>query len=104
MQQTRRTLLATSASLLAAGVAGCGAGTDEELTETADGDGETDDADYCASSDFDSEQTARDGWEEGQGAVQSGQSFVHTFETTGTHEYVCIPHEAASMVGSVTVE
>ncbi|WP_123538695.1 DUF5059 domain-containing protein [Halosimplex salinum] len=62
------------------------------------------DADYWASGDFDSEEDARSGWEEGTGAVQSGQSFVHTFETAGTHEYLCIPHEAAGMVGSVTVE
>ncbi|WP_459194742.1 DUF5059 domain-containing protein [Halosimplex sp. J119] len=63
-----------------------------------------DGTDYWSSGDFDSEDAARNGWEEGSGAVQSGQSFVHTFETTGTHEYVCIPHEAAGMTGSVTVE
>jgi plastocyanin len=63
-----------------------------------------DDADYWASGGFDSEQAAREGWENGEGAVQSGQSFVHTFETTGTHEYVCIPHEPADMTGSITVE
>ena len=63
-----------------------------------------DDAGYWASGGFDSEEAARAGWENGQGAVQSGQSYVHTFETTGTHEYFCIPHEAAGMVGSVIVE
>ena len=62
------------------------------------------DAEYWASGGFESEAAARDGWENGQGAVQSGQSYVHTFETTGTHEYFCVPHEAAGMVGSVTVE
>ena len=30
--------------------------------------------------------------------------YTHTFETTGTHEYVCIPHEAAGMDGSITAE
>ena len=61
-------------------------------------------ADYWASGGFDTEEAARTGWENGEGAIQSGQSYVHTFETTGTHEYLCIPHEAAGMVGSVTVE
>lgn len=62
------------------------------------------DADYWASGGFDSEQAARDGWDNGEGAVQAGQSFVHTFETTGVHEYVCIPHEGAGMNGTITVE
>jgi plastocyanin len=62
------------------------------------------DAEYWASGGFESEDAARTGWENGQGAVQSGQSYIHIFETTGTHEYFCIPHEAAGMVGSITVE
>jgi plastocyanin len=61
-------------------------------------------AEYWASGGFESEKAAREGWEEGKGAVQSGQSYVHTFEATGTHEYFCVPHEAAGMVGSVVVE
>ena len=36
--------------------------------------------------------------------MQSGQSYVHTFETTGEHAYVCIPHEAAGMEGTVVVD
>ncbi|MFC4408525.1 DUF5059 domain-containing protein [Haloarchaeobius iranensis] len=63
-----------------------------------------DGATYWASGDFESESAAREGWEHGQGAVQSGQSYVRTFETTGEHAYVCIPHEAAGMVGTVVVE
>ena len=62
------------------------------------------DAEYWASGGFDSEQAAREGWENGKGAIQSGESYVRTFETTGSHEYVCIPHEAAGMVGTVVVE
>jgi plastocyanin len=62
------------------------------------------DAEYWASGGFESEDAARTGWENVQGAVQSGQSYIQTFETIRTHEYVCIPHEAAGMVGSVTVE
>ncbi|MFY4813013.1 DUF5059 domain-containing protein [Haloarcula sp. AONF1] len=59
---------------------------------------------YWASGGFESESAAREGWENGKGAVQSGQSYVHTFETAGEHAYVCIPHEAAGMVGTVVVE
>ncbi|MDB2286347.1 DUF5059 domain-containing protein [Halorubrum ezzemoulense] len=62
------------------------------------------DAEHWASGGFESEEAAREGWEDGEGAVQSGKSYVHTFEATGTHEYFCVPHEAAGMVGSVIVE
>ncbi|WP_424000105.1 DUF5059 domain-containing protein [Haloarcula salina] len=61
-------------------------------------------ATYWASGGFESESAAREGWENGEGAVQSGQSYVHTFETAGEHPYICIPHEAAGMVGTVVVE
>jgi len=61
-------------------------------------------AGYWASGGFDSEQAARDGWEDGEGAVQSGQAYVHTFETAGTHEYFCVPHEAAGMKGEIVVK
>ncbi|WP_247007561.1 DUF5059 domain-containing protein [Halorientalis litorea] len=62
------------------------------------------DADYWASGGFGSEEAAREGWENGEGAVQSGEAYVKTFETTGTHGYFCTPHEAAGMVGTVVVE
>ena len=61
-------------------------------------------ATYWASGGFESQSAAESGWENGRGAVQSGQSYVHTFETTGTYEYFCIPHEATGMVGTVVVE
>jgi plastocyanin len=67
-------------------------------------DGIPDGATYWASGGFESEEAARTGWENGEGAVQSGQSYTHTFETAGTHEYFCVPHEAAGMVGTVVVE
>ncbi|CCQ34218.1 Cytochrome-like protein [Halorhabdus tiamatea SARL4B] len=51
-----------------------------------------------------SEDTACEGWENAEGAIQSGRSYVHTFETTGEHEYVCIPHEAVGMAGTLIVE
>ena len=59
---------------------------------------------YWASGDFASEEAARTGWENGEGTVASGKYYVHTFETAGTHGYVCIPHEAAGMTGTITVE
>lgn len=62
------------------------------------------DATYWASGGFESQDAAVEGWDNGQGAVQSGQSYVHTFETTGEHNYFCVPHEAAGMVGTVIVE
>jgi plastocyanin len=65
------------------------------------------DAEYWASGGFDSESAARAGWNGGdtiEGAIRSGESYVHTFETTGTHEYVCIPHEEMGMKGTVVVE
>lgn len=61
-------------------------------------------ADYWASGGFDSESAAREGWENGVGAVQEGQSYVKTFETPGEHGYFCVPHEAAGMVGTIVVE
>jgi plastocyanin len=76
----------------------------EPHSVTAYRDGIPGGATYWASGGFDSEEAARRGWEDGNGAVKSGQSFVHTFETTGTHEYFCVPHEAAGMVGTVIVE
>ncbi|WP_424019813.1 DUF5059 domain-containing protein [Halorientalis pallida] len=61
-------------------------------------------AEYWASGGFESQSAAETGWENGKGAVQSGQSYTHTFETTGTHEYYCVPHEMAGMKGKVVVE
>jgi plastocyanin len=66
-----------------------------------------DGADYFASGGFDSEQAARDAYVPGDadaGDVLGGESYEHTFETPGTYEYFCIPHESAGMVGTVEVE
>jgi plastocyanin len=60
------------------------------------------DAEYFASGDFDSESAARDDIQ--AGTLGEGESYSHTFETTGEYEYFCIPHENAGMVGSITVE
>ncbi|HMB49927.1 MAG TPA: plastocyanin/azurin family copper-binding protein [Natronoarchaeum rubrum] len=43
-------------------------------------------------------------WEGYPEIANAGTEYEHTFETTGTYEYVCEPHEAAGMVGSITVE
>jgi plastocyanin len=44
---------------------------------------------------------------EGEGSsgttFDAGHEHSHTFTTTGTYEYVCTPHEAAGMVGSIEV-
>jgi len=76
----------------------------EAHTVVAYEDGIPGGAEYWASGGFDSESAAREGWENGEGAVQSGQSYVHTFETAGEHEYFCTPHEAAGMTGTIVVE
>ena len=61
-------------------------------------------AEYAASGGFDSEQAAVDGYNDDQsGNVAAGETYEHTFETTGTYEYYCIPHEMNGMVGSVKV-
>jgi plastocyanin len=52
-------------------------------------------------------QPAGANWQgEGEPGVtfDSGHSYSHTFDTTGTYEYVCTPHESAGMVASLTVE
>ncbi|WP_302080760.1 plastocyanin/azurin family copper-binding protein [Salinibaculum rarum] len=36
--------------------------------------------------------------------VDEGETFEHTFETAGEYTYVCVPHAASDMVGTVTVE
>jgi plastocyanin len=75
---------------------------------TAYEDSIPDAAEYWASGGFDSEQAARDAYSpsggiEDAGNVPSGESWSHTFETEGVHEYFCIPHEAGQMVGQIEV-
>ena len=61
-----------------------------------------DGADYWASGGFDNEADARSGYPD-RGDVPGGESYRYTFETVGTHDYFCIPHETVGMVGSVEV-
>jgi plastocyanin len=65
-----------------------------------------DGADYFASGGFDTEQAARDAYTPGDtdaGDIPGGESYEHTFDTAGTYEYFCIPHES-TMVGTIQVE
>lgn len=36
--------------------------------------------------------------------LQPGDSYAHTFETTGTYHYICIPHIMSGMRATITVE
>jgi len=58
---------------------------------------------FFASGEFDAQDAAVEGWRDGEGGLESEDTFEHTFETTGTVRYYCIPHEAADMTGTVTV-
>jgi len=70
-------------------------------TVTAYGDGIPADAAYFASGGFDSERAARDGVSGGLVAV--GDAYEHAFETAGTYDYFCVPHEGSGMTGRVVV-
>ncbi|WP_436927259.1 plastocyanin/azurin family copper-binding protein [Halosimplex amylolyticum] len=73
-------------------------------TVTAYEDAIPDDADYWATGEFDSQSAAESGWLDGNdGALYQGDTYERTFETVGTHDYFCIPHEAGGMVGAVVV-
>jgi plastocyanin len=36
--------------------------------------------------------------------INGGAEFQHTFDVAGDYTYFCIPHEAAGMIGTITVE
>ena len=38
------------------------------------------------------------------GIMQPGGTFQHTFTVPGRYQYVCLPHEAAGMIGEVIVQ
>jgi plastocyanin len=59
-------------------------------------------ADFWAAGGFDREDAARSAYPE-RGNVAGGESYQHTFEVVGTHEYFCIPHESVGMLGAVEV-
>lgn len=73
-------------------------------TVTAYDDGIPDGAAYFASGEYEDEATAKDAYSSEQGGnIPEGETYEHTFETKGTYEYYCIPHELSGMVGSVRV-
>lgn len=57
---------------------------------------------YFASGGFESERAARN--DVSGGLIATGETYEHTFDDTGTYEYVCIPHESSGMTGAVTVK
>lgn len=71
---------------------------------TAYGDGIPEQAAYFATGDFASEPAAREAWNRNAGVLTTEETYTHRFETAGTFAYFCIPHEEASMIGTVTVE
>ncbi|MFB6189130.1 MAG: plastocyanin/azurin family copper-binding protein [Halapricum sp.] len=72
-------------------------------TITAYEAGIPDDAEYFASGGFDSEQAARNAWDDdGSGNLYGGETFSYTVDVPGTYEYFCIPHESSGMTGTIT--
>jgi len=71
---------------------------------TAYDDGIPEGAEFFATGGYDSTSAAREAWDGMNGALESGETFAHTFETPGRFNYFCIPHERAGMVGQVVVE
>lgn len=61
-------------------------------------------AEYFATGGFDSEEQAREGWDNQDGVLYQGESWEHTFEIPGTYQYYCIPHLEADMIGWIEVE
>jgi len=73
-------------------------------TVTAYDDQIPDDATYFASGGYESQDAAETSYDDDRGGnVPAGESYEQTFETTGTYEYYCIPHELSGMVGTVEV-
>ena len=42
-------------------------------------------------------------WEGHEPIENTGFTYSHTFETLGTYEYYCVPHQSAGMVGTIEV-
>jgi len=49
-------------------------------------------------------ESGPDEWEGHQPIESAGFSYEHTFEEEGTYEYICEPHVAAGMEGTLSVE
>lgn len=73
-------------------------------TVTAYDTGLPEGASYFASGGYDSQEAAVDAWyDHFGGRLNAGDTYSHTFEVPGEYTYYCIPHDAAGMVGTVTV-
>lgn len=73
-------------------------------TVTAYDGGLPEGAAYFASGDYPNQAAAVEAWyDHFGGRMEPGDTFSHTFEVAGTHEYYCVPHEAGGMIGSVVV-
>jgi len=48
-------------------------------------------------------ESGPDEWEGHETIENAGFSYEHTFEEEGTYEYICEPHVAAGMEGTITV-
>lgn len=59
---------------------------------------------YFASGGFSNEAAARNGASEGDGVLDRGEEYAHTFDVPGGYTYYCIPHEQAGMTGTITVD
>ena len=75
---------------------------DDAHSVTAYSDDIPEGADYFASGGFDSEQEARDNLADS--LLNEGDTYAVSFDTPGTYEYFCIPHESDGMTGTVVVE
>ena len=69
---------------------------------TAYEDNIPEEASYFASGGFDAEQAARSAYPDG--SIEGGGTYEYTFDTEGTFDYFCIPHESAGMTGTVSVQ
>ncbi len=63
---------------------------------------EVPEGEYFASGGFGSEEEARGNIADG--LIDPGETFEATFDTPGTYEYFCFPHETNGMTGTITVE
>ena len=62
----------------------------------------TDDASKAANKSNASLPSGAQAWD--SGLVDAGKTYSHKFDVAGTYKYFCIPHEAAGMVGTITVQ
>jgi plastocyanin len=74
-------------------------------SHTVTGSGLPDEAEYFASGGFDNYDEAKSAWDRNAGGkLEPGDSYEHTFDTPGQHNYVCIPHLRVDMAGVIHVE